>query len=363
MRFDLTREQELLREKARDLARREVEPLAAELDRSGRWPAEIVARLGQLGFLGVAVPAEHGGAGLDWVSTAVVVEEISAACASSGAIAITLNALFCGPLLRFGTPSQQREILAPAVAGQALGCFAFAEPPGGGVCAEKQGDGSFALDGSRILVTAARGAEHAIVFASDTALLVRRGTPGYTISAPDRRIGVRAAGACTLSFHGVRVPASQVLGGEGRGFEVALDTVDAGRIGVAAQAVGIARAAFDEAAAHAKEHVALLVGEQALQFMLSDMAMEIDAARLLTLRAARLRDGGARHTAESSMAKLFASEMATRVTHKAMQILGGEGIAAERGAERHYRDARITEIDEGPSEIQRTIIASSVLEG
>jgi butyryl-CoA dehydrogenase len=184
---------------------------------------------------------------------------------------------------------------------------------------------------------------------------------------------VRAAGSCTLSFQGVRVPASHVLGGEGRGFEVALSTLDAGRIGVAAQAVGIARAAFDEAAAYAKERMKLLVGEQAVQFMLSDMAVEIDAARLLTLRAARLRDAGvsprtgspvgAPHGAESSMAKLFASETATRVAHKAVQILGGEGISSDRSVERHYRDARITEIEEGPSEVQRTIIARSVLEG
>jgi butyryl-CoA dehydrogenase len=322
-----------------------------------------VGRLGELGFLGVAVPAEHGGAGLDWVSTAVVIEEISAACASSGAIAGAANALFCDPVLRFGTPRQKREILAPAAAGRALGCFAFAESQGGTVCAEKQGDGSFVLDGSRILVTAGWEAEHAIVFASDTALLVRRDTPGYTRSKPDRRMGVRAAGSCTLTFQGVRVPASHVLGSEGGGIEVAMATLDAGRIGVAAQAVGIARAAFDEATVYAKERMALLVGEQAIQFMLSDMAVEIDAARLLTLRAARLRDSGARHTAESSMAKLFASETATRVTHKAVQILGGEGVGAERGAERHYRDARVTEIDEGTSEIQRTIIAATVLEG
>jgi butyryl-CoA dehydrogenase len=390
MNFDLTEEQALVQKTARDFARREIEPRAAELDKTARWPAEIVARMGELGFLGMAVPAELGGAGLDNVSYALVVEEISAACASSGVIMSVNNSLFCDPLLKFGTEAQKQEILAPTASGKMLGCFGLTEPTSGSdartmlTVAEKQGDGSFVLNGSKNFITVGPEAEHALVFAvtghpggrprapSDpdpekprhTALLVRRGTPGYTLSPHDEKMGIKAAHSCTIFFENVRVPASHVLGEEGQGFKIAMATLDGGRVGIAAQAVGIARAAFDKAAAYAKERTAFhkpIASLQAIQFMLSDMAVEIDAARLLTLRAARMKDEGARHTPESSMAKLFASEMATRVTHKALQIFGGYGYTTEYGVERHYRDARITEIYEGTSEIQRIVIASSVL--
>jgi len=379
MNFDLTEEQTLVQQTARDFARREIEPIAAELDKSARWPAEIVARMGELGFLGVAVPTEHGGAGLDAVTYALVVEEISAACASCGVIMSVNNSLFCDPLLKFGTEHQQREILAPTAAGQMLGCFGLTEPTSGSdartmlTVAEKQGDGSFLLNGSKNFITAGPEAEHVIVFAVSrpdpekprhTALLVRRGSPGYTLSPHDEKMGIKAAHSCTIFFENVRVPAENVLGEEGSGFKVAMATLDGGRIGIAAQAIGIARAAFTKATAYAKERKAFktpLADLQAIQFMISDMAVEIDAARLLTLRAARMKDAGVRHTAESSMAKLFASEMATRVTHKALQIFGGYGYTTEYGVERHYRDARITEIYEGTSEIQRIVIAAGLL--
>ena len=374
MNFDLTRDQELVQERARELAAREIAPVSAELDRTARWPAEIVARMGELGLLGVAIPVDLGGAGLDHVSVALVIEELSAACAGVGAIASVHGQLFCDALLRFGTPRQKAEVLAPAAAGKELGCFAFAEDPDGdgralGTVAVKQADGSFVLDGSKRFVTLGPEAEHAIVIARSpdddarrTAFLVRRSrgsSPGFGVSARDDRIGARAAHACTLSLAGVRVPAERVVGREGEGQAVASAALDTGRIGVAAQAIGIARGAFDEAAAYLTERKAAKVpGDslQALEFMISDMAVDIDGARLLALRAARMRDAGAPHTAESSMAKLFASEMATRVAHRAMQILGARGCAAG-GIERRWRDARVTEIDEGTSERQRSIIA------
>jgi butyryl-CoA dehydrogenase len=377
MRFDLTEKQALVQQTARDFARREVEPGAAERDRAARWPAELVARLGERGYLGLTVPAALGGMGLDGVGYALVVEEISAACASAGAIASVHDALFCAPLLASGTEAQRREILAPAASGQVLGCAGLS---GSATVAERQGDGSFLLNGSKRLVTLGPEADHALVLAvtdperpQRTAFLLRRGSPGFTRSSPDEKMGLRAASSCTLFFENVRVPASHVLGEEGQGDAIAAAALDRGRVGVAAQALGIARAAFAKAADRvtmgAPERVpqpppAHAGAPQSIQFMLSDMAVEIDAARLLTHRAARALDEGASSaTAEIAMAKLFASEAATRVTHRALQIFGGEGYTAAGGVERCYRDARLTEIDEGTSETQRSIIASSVLGG
>ena len=379
MDFDLTEEQNLLRETARDFATREIEPKAAELDRAARWPTEIVARMAELGFLGMAVPAELGGAGLDAVSYVLAMEEVSRACASSGVIMSVNNSLFCDPLMKFGTEQQKRDVLAPAAAGKELGAFGLTEPASGSdartmkTVAERQGDGGYVLNGSKNFITCGPEAEHVIVFAvttpdparpKHTALLVRRGTPGYSLAPHDEKLGIRAAHSCTIYFDNVRVPAEGVLGGDGDGFKIAMATLDGGRIGIAAQALGIARAAHEKAVAYARDRKAFggaIADLQAIQFMIADMATELDAARLLTLRAASMKDAGARHTAESSIAKLYASEMATRVAHKAIQIHGGYGYTTEYGVERHYRDARITEIYEGTSEIQRMVIAGSVL--
>ncbi len=379
MDFDLTEEQILLRDTARDFATREIEPKAAELDRSARWPAEIVARLADLGFLGMAVPAELGGAGLDTVSYVLAMEEVSRACASSGVIMSVNNSLFCDPLVKFGTDQQRRDVLAPAASGKELGAFGLTEPASGSdartmkTVADRQGDGGFVLNGSKNFITCGPEADHVLVFAvttpdaarpKHTALIVRRGTPGYSVAPHDEKLGIRAAHSCTIFFDNVRVPAEGVLGGEGDGFSIAMATLDGGRIGIAAQAIGIARAAHEKAVAYARDRKAFggsVADLQAIQFMIADMATELDAARLLTLRAASMKDRGVRHTAESAIAKLYASEMATRVTHKAIQIHGGYGYTTEYGVERHYRDARITEIYEGTSEIQRLVIAGSVL--
>jgi butyryl-CoA dehydrogenase len=289
------------------------------------------------------------------------------------------NSLFCDPLYKFGTDWQKTEILTPTASGKILGAFGLTEPASGSdartmlTVAERQRDGSYILNGSKNFITVGPEAEHIIVFAiteqhperpKHTALIVKRDMPGFSLSPHDEKLGIKAAHSCSIFFENVRVPKEYVLGEDGMGFKIAMMTLDGGRIGIAAQALGIARAAHEKAVAYAKERKAfggVIAKLQAIQFMIADMAMEIDAARLLTLRAAAMKDKGVKHTAESAMAKLLASEMSTRVTHKALQIHGGYGYTTEYGVERHYRDARITEIYEGTSEIQRLVIAGSVL--
>jgi butyryl-CoA dehydrogenase len=381
MRFELTEEQSLVLSTARDFARKEVEPKAAELDRTARWPSEIVARLGELGFMGIAVPAELGGSGLDNVTYALVMEEMSRACASTGVIMSVNNSLFCDPVAKYGSDFHKQEILAPTASGQILGAFGLTEPASGSdartmkTLAERQSDGSYVLNGSKNWITNGPHAEHIIVFAistqdphkpKHTALILKKGMPGFTVAEPDHKLGIHAAHSCTIFFENVRVPKEYVLGEDGWGFKIAMSTLDGGRIGIAAQALGIAQAAYEKSIEYAKEREAFgvpIAQHQAIQFMLADMATELDAARLLVLRAASMKDRGVRHSAESAMAKLYASEMATRVTHKAIQIHGGYGYSTEYPLERHYRDARITEIYEGTSEIQRIVIAASLLKG
>ena len=380
MDFELTEEHRLIRDTARDFATKEIAPKAAELDKSGRWPTEIVKRLGELGFLGVAIPEEYGGAGLDSVSYALVMEEVSAACASCGVIMSVNNSLFCDPIYKFGTDDQKKRVLTPCARGEKLGCFGLTEPMSGSDAqtmvtgAAKVADG-WVLNGAKNWITNGPVADYILVFAvtdrsgakvKHTAFVIPRGTPGYTQNAPDHKLGIHAAHSCTVFFENCHVPASAVVGNVGEGFKVAMATLDGGRIGIACQAIGIARAAFETAVAYAKERKSFgvpIAQHQAIQFMLADMATEIDAARLLTWRAASMKDEHVRHSAESAEAKLYASEMATRVAHKAIQIHGGYGYSTEFPVERHYRDARITEIYEGTSEIQRIVIAASLLRG
>ena len=384
MDFDLTDEQKMIRDAARDFAAREVAPKAAELDKTSRWPTEIVARMADLGFLGMAIPEEYGGGGLDALSYALAMEEISAACASCGVIMSVNNSLFCDPLYKFGTDEQKKEILTPVASGKKLGCFGLTEPMSGSdaqtmvTSAEKTKDG-WSLNGAKNWITNGPHADFILVFAitekvpqgegkpprlKHTAFVIPKGTPGYTQAAPDHKLGIHAAHSCTVFFENCQVPDSAVVGKVGEGFKVAMATLDGGRIGIASQALGIARAALDVSVAYAKERKSFgvpIAQHQAIQFMLADMAMQLDAARLLTWRAAVMKDEGVRHTTESAIAKLFASEMATRVAHKAIQVHGGYGYSSEFPVERNYRDARITEIYEGTSEIQRIVIAASLL--
>jgi butyryl-CoA dehydrogenase len=378
MDFELEEEQRLIRETARDFAAREVAPRAAELDKSGRWPSEIVAKMGELGFLGVAIPQEYGGAGMDTLSYALAMEEVSAACASSGVIMSVNNSLFCDPVYKFGTDEQKKRVLTPTARGEKLGCFGLTEPMSGSdaqtmVTSAEKTPGGWVINGAKNWITNGPHADWILVFAvtdrsgprlKHTAFLVERGTPGYTQNQPDHKLGIHAAHSCTVFFEKCEVPDENVLGNVGEGFKVAMATLDGGRIGIACQAIGIARAALERSVDYAKDRKSFgvpIAQHQAIQFMLADMATQVDAARLLAWRAAKLKDKGVRHTAESSIAKLYASEMATRVTHKAIQVHGGYGYSTEFPVERHYRDARITEIYEGTSEIQRLVIAGSLL--
>jgi butyryl-CoA dehydrogenase len=380
MHFAPTEDQLLIQNAARDFAEREVAPKAKELDESGRWPSEIVARMAELGFMGMMVPAEWGGAGLDAVSYVLAMEEISAACASCGVIMSVNNSLFCEPLLASGTPEQKATYLRPAASGQKLGCFGLTEPMSGSdaqtmkTVVERSGNG-YSLRGSKNFITNGPAADFIIVFAisghdgkkaKHTALVLPMDTPGVSLAPPDEKMGIHAAQSCTVFFEDVELTPSNLLGEPDHGFRLAMSTLDGGRIGIAAQALGIARAAYHKSLAYSKERHAFggpIANLQAIQFMLADMATELDAARLLTLRAAFCKDQHVRHSRESAEAKLFASEACTRITHKAIQIHGGYGYTKEFGVERHYRDARITELYEGTSEIQRLVIAQSVLKG
>ena len=384
MDLELTEEQRLIRDTARDFAARKIAPKAADLDKTGRWPSEIVEEMARVGLLGMAVPTEYGGGGLDTVAYALAMEEISAACASCGVIMSVNNSLFCDPVHKFGTEEQKQRVLSPVARGDKLGCFGLTEPMSGSdaqtmVTSAEKTSGGWAISGAKNWITNGPHADWILVFAvtdrvdtgpggrprlKHTAFLVERGTPGYTQSPPDHKLGIHAAHSCTVFFDRCEVPDDQVLGPVGDGFKVAMSTLDGGRIGIAYQAIGIARAAFETSVDYAKQRKSFgvpIAQHQAIQFMLADMATQIDAARLLAWRAAKMKDDGVRHTAESSIAKLYASEMATRVTHRAIQIHGGYGYSTEFPLERHYRDARITEIYEGTSEIQRMVIAANLL--
>lgn len=384
MDLTLTESQRLVRDMAREFAEREVAPRARELDKESRWPADLLAQMAELGLMGVAIPESEGGAGMDHVSYALAIEEISAACASCGVILSVNNSLVCDPLYKFGNADQKRDVLTPLASGRALGCFGLTEPSSGSDASEMQTvavrDGDhFVIDGSKNWITNGPHADTMLVFANTnreagvrgvTAFIVAAGTPGFNPQPADHKLGIRAAHSCTMFFEGCRVPESAMLGNEGDGFKIAMSTLDGGRIGIAAQAVGIARAAFEKAVAYSHERHAFgepIAKKQAIQFKLADMATQLEAARLLTLRAAWLKDRARteklRHTMESAQAKLFASEAATRITHQALQVYGGYGYSEEYDMERHYRDARITEIYEGTSEIMRLVIAAKALEG
>ena len=381
MDLSLTEEQRMIQAMARDFAQSEVAPKAKELDKTGRWPTELVKRLGELGLMGVAVPEEYGGAGADTVSYALAMEEISAACASVGVIMSVNNSLSCEPLFKFGSEAQKQEFLKPMASGQLLGCFGLTEPMSGSdastmaTLAEKDGD-HWVLNGSKNFITNGPHADLIVVFAVTqkgvghkgvTAFIVPKSTPGFLPQKHDEKLGIHAAHSCTIFFENCRIPDAYRLGELGAGFKVAMHTLDGGRIGIGSQALGIARAAFEKAVAYAKERKAFgepIANKQAIQFMLADMATDLDAARLLIHRAAWMKDQkNLRHTQESAMAKLFASEMSHRVCHKAIQIFGGYGYTTEFDVERHYRDARITEIYEGTSEIMRVVIAANALKG
>ncbi len=378
MDFELTDAQALFQQTARDIAEREISPLAAKVDELAMFPKETVAKLAELGFMGIMVPQEYGGAGADVVSYVVALEEISRACASHGVIMSVNNSLYCDPLARFGTEEQKRRFLVPVASGKAVGCFCLSEPNAGSdaanqeTTAKREGD-FYVLNGTKNFITNGNEAEYAIVFATVNkelkhkgicALVVERGTPGFSVAHLEKKLGIRGSSCAQISLENCRVPAANLLGKEGEGFKIALATLDGGRIGIAAQAVGIARAACEASVEYAKQRQQFgqPIGKfQAIQFMLADMATEITAARLLTLRAAALKDRGAPYSKEAAMAKLYASETAMLVTTRAIQVHGGYGYLKDFPVERLFRDAKVTEIYEGTSEMQRLVIARSLL--
>jgi alkylation response protein AidB-like acyl-CoA dehydrogenase len=382
--FELTEEQQLLQRTVRDFARNEVQPLAKELDETGQYPLETFRKAAALGLCGVAFPESEGGAGFDHVSTAIMIEEISRVCASTGVILSVQNSLCCEPLHRFGTDAQKKKFLQPFLRGEKIGCYALTEAQAGSdvpaieTRAVRKGD-RYVVNGAKAWITNGGVADAAIVYVKTdpaagekgiSALIIERakeGAPassGFRVGKEEKKLGIHATACVELWFDDCEVPVENRIGEEGQGYRIALSTLDGGRVGIAAQATGIAQGAFDQALAYAQQRRAfghIISDFQAIQFMLADMATEIEAARCLVRQAAWKQDTGARFSREASIAKLFASELATRATHKAMQIHGASGYSREFPVERMYRDARVTEIYEGTSQIQRLVIAAWVL--
>ncbi len=380
MRIELTEEQQMIQGLAREFAEKEVKPVAGQLDQEARFPHETVKRMGELGLMGIAVPETYGGSGADTVAYVLALEEIAKACASHAVIMSVNNSLYCDPVLKYGTEAQRQKFLAPFASGQQIGCFALTEPQAGSdatnqhTLAVRDGN-AYVLNGRKVFVTNGREASVALVFAQTdpakahhgiSAFLAERGTPGFLVPKVEDKLGIRASDTAEFVFEECRVPAASRLGEEGMGFKIAMSALDGGRIGIAAQALGIAAGAFELSVAYAKERRSFgvpIAQHQMVQWMLADMATAIDAARLLIWRAATLKDGGRPFGPEASMAKLFASEMAMKVTTDAIQVHGGYGYIKEYQVERYFRDAKITQIYEGTSQIQKLVIARHVLGG
>ena len=378
MQLKLTEEQELIQATAREFAQGEIRPIAAEIDRDCRFPHETVKKMGELGLMGIAVPERWGGAGADTVSYVLALEEIAKVCASHAVIMSVDNSLYGDPILKFGTDAQRERFLMPVAGGHVHGCFALTEPQAGSdasnqaTVARRDGE-RYVITGRKLFITNGREASFALVFAQTdrarahrgiTALVVEKGTPGFSVSKTEDKLGIRASDTAELVFEECRVPAANRIGEEGQGFRVALTAIDGGRIGIATQAVGIAAGAYERALAYARERKAfgVPIGEhQMVQWMLADMTTAIDGARLLALQAATLKDKGRPFTKQAAMAKLFAAEMAMKVTTDAIQVHGGYGFIKDYEVERYFRDAKITAIYEGTSQIQKLVIAREVL--
>jgi butyryl-CoA dehydrogenase len=376
--LELSETQALVQRTAREFATERLLPIAGTIDAEGKIPREILAELARLGFLGIYVPEALGGAGADVVSYILACEEINRACASTGVVLSAHTSLVCDPLLRNGTAAQHERWLRPLARGEKLGCFALSEPGTGSdaaalqCTARRDGDG-WVIRGTKNFITNGVSADVVLVFAQTepgsrhqgiTAFVVDKPSPGLSVGRVEHKLGIRGSDTAQLVFDDVRVGDDQRLGAVGGGFAIALATLDGGRIGIAAQAIGIARACLEDALAYAREREAFgrpIADFQAIQWMLADMATETDAARLLAWRAATLKDRGEPHTAEAAMAKLFASDIAMKAARSCVQIFGGYGYLTDYPAERHYRDAKITEIYEGTSEIMKLVIAEDVL--
>lgn len=380
MDFALSEEQRMIRDTVREFAQAEVAPRARDVDETGRFPRENFERMAALGLMGLPIPEKYGGAGADTLSYALAVEEISAACGSTGLTYAAHVSLVCSPLYYFGTEAQKQEYLVPLAQGEHFGAFGLTEPQSGSdaaglrTTAVREGD-NWVINGQKMWITSGAIADTLIVAAVTdpergahgvSNVIVEKGTPGFTAGKNEPKMGLKGSITSQLFFENCRVPAENILGDPAEGFVQFMKTLDGGRISIGAMALGLGRAALEAAIAYAKERHAFgqsIANFQAIQWMIADSSTELEAARLLLYQAAALKDAGKRYTKEAAMAKLFASEAAERACFRAIQIHGGYGYSREYPVERYYRDNRLTEIGEGTSEIQRLVIARQVLKG
>ena len=380
MDFQLTEDQQMIQSAAREFAQNEIAPIAAEFDISGKFPADTIRKAGELGFMGIEVPGEYGGAGLDSISYVLVMEEIAAADAAHSTIVSVNNSLYASGILEFGNEEQKQRFVTPVASGEAIGCYGLTEPQSGSDSAAMRtravlsADGShYVINGKKAWITSGPVADYMVVFASTepakkakgiSAFIIETNQPGFVRGKTEPKLGIRASATCEIELVDYVCPVANRLGNEGQGFAIAMAVLDAGRIGIAAQSVGIARAAYEAALAWSRDRKAFGSSSgsfQMTQQKIADMKCRLEAARLLTLRAAwnkqRCKETGERNTVEAAMAKLVASEAAMFCAHQALQIHGGMGYSKEMPLERYFRDAKITEIYEGTSEIQRMVIA------
>lgn len=378
MAYHLTEEQRMIQTMVRDFARDVLLPTAAERDITKEFPAENIRQMGELGLMGMNVPPEYNGAGVDTVSYSVALQEVAYACAATAVIMSVHNSVACGPIYLFGSDYLKDRYLKPLAAGKKLGCFALTEPSAGSdpagqrSRAVKDGD-SYVINGTKMFITSGKHADVVVVTAYTdrekkhrgiSAFVVEKGTPGFTVGKEEDKMGLRGSDTTELIFEDCRVPAENLLGQEGDGFVIAMASLDGGRIGIASQSVGVAQACLDAAVNYARERIQFnkpISQFQGIRWMIADMATQIEAARLLTFNAAAMKDRGENFSAAASMAKVFASEMANKAAYQALQIHGGYGYIKEYPVERYYRDARVFTIYEGTSEIQRKVIAKHVI--
>jgi len=378
MDFGLTKEQELARQMLQDFVKNEVEPLAAEVDATEMFPMETVRQMADYGMMGMGFPKELGGSGTDYLTYIMAVEELGKACATTSVVLSAHTSLCCAPIYEFGTPQQKEKFLPDLLSGRKIGAFGLTEPNAGTdssaqqTVAVKDGE-DYIINGSKIFITNGGVADTFVIFAMTdrtkgnkgiSAFIIEKGMPGFSIGKLEDKLGIRGSSTTELIFEDVRVPAANMLGKEGKGFGVAMKTLDGGRIGIAAQALGIAEGALANAVSYMKERKQFgkpLSAFQGLQWYIAEMQTKVDAAKLLVYRAAMNKQTGKPYSVEAAQAKLFASETAMAVTTKSLQILGGYGYTKEYPLERMMRDAKITEIYEGTSEVQKMVIAGSVL--
>lgn len=378
MDFELTDEQRMIQSMVRDFAEKEVKPIAEEIDREERVPSENIKKMGELGLLGMTVPREYGGSGADYVSYAIACEEIARVCASTAALLSGANSLNCWPVLAYGTEEQKQKYLVPMASGQTYGCFALTEAGAGSdvgsvrMKAELEGE-EYVLNGTKLFITSGSIADTIIVFARTgeeagtrglSTFIVEKETEGFSVGKIEEKLGIRGTPTAELIFEDCRIPKENLLGEEGEGFKISMATLDGGRIGIGACALGLAQGCLDQSLEYSKERVQFgqpISNFQAIQWKLADMATQIEAARLLIFRAARLKDREEMCTVESSMAKMYASEIATKVAIDAVQIHGGYGYTKDFAVERFMRDVKIFEIFEGTNEMQRLVIARGLL--